>query len=301
MRLAVSVLIVAAGAAGGCGPAVTVDYTFGADLPVPPTGPVRVGPIAVAEGSPLYGPVAAEALRRRLEASPLLALAPEGKEARMTVSATLETTASDEKGDRLIRRLVEGGPRAGAVRVPTLVRKASARMVFVVTDAAGRQIASAETRRRYTSAEDPRTRGALGLYRGDDPARVPPTDAILRGLVDGCVETFWNMLQPRPVRVTVRLRPTLNPHGIRGLAAVRKGDFVQASHRFYDAVASEPRNPDLLLNQAVCAEKAHLPATALTAYEALLKLGRGHQVIARQGVRRVRRAMRQRGLLPPGE
>jgi len=279
-----------------------MDYTFGADLPVPPGGAVRLGAVTVAEGDGRYAPVAAEALARRLAASPLFALAAPDGPARMCLSATVEVSARDEKGQRLLRQRAGGKGLLEPVPVPTLIRKASARMVFVVADAAtGRQIASAETRREYTSAQDPRTRGVLGLYRPDDPARVPAVDVIAPELIDECVETFWNMLQPRPVRVTVRLRPTLNPHGARGMAAARAGDFVRASQHFADAAASEPRHADLLLNYAVCAEKARLPATALTAYEALLKLGRTHQLTAQHGARRVHRAMRQQGLLPAGE
>ncbi|MHC4717436.1 MAG: hypothetical protein ACYS5V_10735 [Planctomycetota bacterium] len=295
MRCWLVLQILAAGAAGCAGPEVTLTYTFPADLPVPAGGRVHLAGVTVAgaPGQP-YGAPAMEALTRRLNASRRFGLAPSAGQAQMAVSATLHLTACDARNARAIRRYDPQRRTTERVRVPTLVRTASARMVFAVTEpATGRQLASAETRSRYSSAEDPRTRGALGLFRPDEPARVPPIHTIYRELIDDCVGTFWDMLQPRQVRVTVILRPTLNPHGAKGIAAAEAGEFARAARHFADAAASEPRNPDLLLNRAVCAEKAGQLATALAAYERLIQLRRAHQLPAHAGARRVKRVLGQ--------
>ena len=295
MRCSPAILIVAAGLAGCGGPVVTMSYTFSPDLPVPATGLVRVGPFTVAEGTDArYGAVAAEALARRLRDSFWFAPADASGAAQMAIAATVRLTACDTGGARTVRKFNPQRNTTESVRVATLIRTASARMVFTVTDpAGGGQFASAETRRNYTSADDPRTRGDLGLLRPDDPANVPPIDTIHRELIDHCVQTFWDMLQPRTIVVTVQLRPTVNPDGVQGLAAAGNGEFTHAAGHFAAAVAAEPSNPDLLFNHAVTAEKAGQFPTALAAYNRLLLLPRGHQLLAYQGAQRIKRVMRQ--------
>ncbi len=271
------VLIVALGLApAGCGgPVVTVRHQLPPDLPLP-EGPkfVRLGEFTVASGpKDSFGEYAAaklfELLRPMGECMVVKAFPKEGLNwPQLDVQAALHVDAEDVKGQRAV--LSPGAAATGpSVQVPTLVRKVAVRADFAVTDARTGKKLAAETRERYNSADDPRTRGATGLGRPDDPENVQPTDRIVRELLDGCVGTFARMIRPPVVEAKVPVRSTWNSQGRKGLAQLKQGNFHQALPYFQAAVEAKPKDLNLRYDLAVTAEGAGQIGTALENYKAV--------------------------------
>jgi tetratricopeptide (TPR) repeat protein len=298
MRSVVLVISVAAAGAAlsGCGgPEVKFTHTLPPDLPVPAKGSVFVGQVAVASGpEDSYAKFTAERLTEQLRGSPTHALAESAGRADLAVSAQLHVETSQRQGTRVIRRFNPQRRRVEVLDAATLVRTAAVRADFVVTDAkTGQKLAAAETRQAYNSADDPRSRGPLGLDRPDGPTHLPPAETIVRELLAACVETFLHMVQPRQVAVQARLRGSGSPEGRKGLAAAGEGGFDRAVEHLSAAVQAQPENADLRFNLALCAEAAGELQTALVHYEAGVKASGGRDRQAAEAAQRVKRVLRR--------
>jgi len=291
-------MVFLATAAGGCAPpVVTIRHTLPADLPVGAGRAVHVEPFVLGAPAPgdLGGLEPAKAvaamLTERLAPADGHRLAASSAEAELIVSGTLYLHADQTTGRRAVRRYNARRRRTEVVDVPTLTRTATARVDFVIRDvkAGGQYVA--ETRRSYNSAGDPRTRGPRGLDRADQPAHVPATEAIVRELLTGCVETFWQMIQPRQIAVDVPLRAVGGAEGHEGLTAAAGAGYDKAVEAFAAAASAQPDSADVLFNLAVCAERAGDLNRSLGAYEKVVALTRGADVHAAHGAARVRRAL----------
>jgi len=150
-----------------------------------------------------------------------------------------------------------------------------------------------ETRRSYTSPEDPRVRGELGLDRPDDPARVPPADDILKELLAQCADEFFDMISPREVTADVPMRGTWNADGSAGLKAAEAGDFAAAVGHLEAAVAAEPKDVNLLFNLAAACEAAGNLEEALAHYKAVVERTQGQDAVAAEAAQRVERVLKR--------
>lgn len=294
MRSVLLVIAVAWGTLTGCGgPVVKLTHALPADLPVPAKASVFVGQITVASGrEDSYAQFVASRLAEHLRGSADHPLAESANRADLAVSAQLHVQTSESQGTRAIRRFNPQRRLVEVLDAATLVRTATVRADFVVTDAkTGQKLAAAETRQPYNSADDPRTRGPLGLDRPDGPTHVPPAETIVRELLAACVETFIHMIQPRQVVAEGRLRGTGSPEGRKGLAAAAQGDFTRAAEHLSAAVQAQPENADLRFNLALCAEAGGKLETALANYEAAVKASGGRDRQAAEAAQRVKRLL----------
>lgn len=300
-KAAVLVVMVSLAAAGCGGPLVTVRHQFPSDLPIP-EGPkfIRLAEFKVVTGpADSHGEYAAAELAERLrpmgECMTVAEFPAEGPDwPRLGVKAAIHIDAKDTEGERTIRRLEPKTEKSPAEEVPTLVRKVTVRVDFVVTDAAaGKQIAAVEGRTSYSSTEDPRTRGPKGLGRPDDPKNVLPTEDIVRELLTACVDSFFRMIRPPAETADVRLRRTFNRDGRKGIAAARKGNFHQALRHFEAAAKARPKNLNLLFNLAVTAEGAEELQAALKHYQALRKK-RPDDPVIEEAIGRIQRVQARR-------
>jgi len=276
-------------AAGCAGPEIAVRHVLPADLPVPPDAVLAVGDVQLADGGPkAYADFTAAELNRRIRA----AGRGDGAGPKMTLSADLHVRTDETQATRTVRRYNPRRRKTEQLEVPTLVRTAAVRAVFVVsTDSPDRRIGAAETRDSYNSADDPRTRGRLGLDRPDRPDFVPPAETIVRELLAGCVGQFWRMIQPPHVEAKLRLRPAPGQAGRRGLEAAAEGKFPEAVRHLAAALAARPDSADLRFDLAACAEAAGNLPEALRHYASLVKTTAGKDAEARGGAERVRRIL----------
>jgi len=185
----------------------------------------------------------------------------------LVVAGAIDIESTDRAGQRDIRRWNSDAAQYETRPEPFLVRTTKVGIDFAIKRRGGvKPMVTIETRRTHRSNEDPRLRGELGLGRGDDPQRVPPTEQVVRELLAECVETFIQMVQPVEVTAQVQLRETLQRQGLAGLEAVRKGDSAAAMKLFAAAVAADPNDPDLLFNLAAAQEAAGDLEPALANY-----------------------------------
>jgi len=293
MRKWSAVLAVAAAWASGCaGPEVTVRHVLPADLPVGREATVFVAPFKAVSGDRTYADFAASELAGRLETSPSHRPVRSREDAGLVVSADVRVRTDEDKGTRSIRRLDPAERKAERIDVATVVRTASVRVDFVVTDAkTGRRVAGAETRERYDSRDDPRARGGLGLDRPDNKAFLPELDTVVRELLIACVDTFCRMIRPREVAATVTLRHAAGEEAAKGLAAAGKGDFADAAEHLAVAAARQPKSNELKFDLAVCLEAAGRLREALTHYEAVLEADAKGYPQAAAGAARLRKVL----------
>jgi hypothetical protein len=282
--------IVLAGCLVGCsGPRLTVVHTLPAAVPLPPGGEVRSGRFEVdGPGSDwIPGFLQAEVARRT---AGLRGTAGSGESLKMGGTATVRVT--DDSGTRAARRRGDAGELA-AIELPYLVRTVDVRVVFAVAPAGGGREVELETRRTYASNRDPAVRGKHGLWRGDDPERVPPADEVTRELLAECVDAARGMLAPVEMPVTLQFRYAGGARAQAGLAAVGKGDYAEAVEQLRPAVEDDPDNPALLYNLAAACEAAGRLGEAEQRYRAALAASGGEDVEARSGAERAAKLRRR--------
>ena len=278
--------------AGGCAPPVlTVRHTFGPDLPIP-RGSARVAlaDFTVTDGpADEYGPLLGQAVAERLQVGGPYTVVAEGP-ADLAVGAEVSIAAQDIETTRTVRRWKPEARCMETIEVPALVRTASVRATFEVRQADGERLAAAEVPATYRSTQDPRTRGPLGLDRGDDPANIPPADTIVRELLASCADRFVEMLRPREATVRISLRPAPGADAAKGLEAARRGKYEAAAEHFREALRSAPQNADLLFNLGAVLEADGRFPDALAAYEQAVHAAE-EDVAAAEGAARARRAI----------
>ena len=296
-RPALFVCVAATVLIAGCsGPVVTVRHALPAAVPLPAgVETVRVRKFAVHAAD--TGEVAAlltESLQKRLSRHWAIDGDARARARAVDVGGTITLETKDVKGTRTVRQW-EGETRTWrAVQAPTLVRSATATVEFAVFRSGAKdRLLTIETRRSYTSPEDPRVRGELGLERPDDPARVPPMDRILRVLLGRCADSLVEMISPREVTADVPMRGTWNSAGSAGLKAAAEGDFAAAVRHLEAAVASDPKDVNLLFDLAAACEAAGKLEEALTHYKAVVERTKGQDTVAAEAVKRVERVLKR--------
>jgi len=281
----------------GCGgPVVTVRHALPAALPLPAdVEMVRVGTFNVKPaGRREAAALMTEALQKRLSRHWAIDGDAGTRAKALEVGGAIAVDTKDVKGLRNIRQWTSGGREWVVVQVPTLVRSATVAVEFAVfRPGAKERLLTVETRRSYTSPEDPRVRGELGLERPDDPARVPPVDEIVRELVGRCADEFIDMIAPREVTADVPMRGTWNADGSAGLKAAEQGDFAEAVRHLEAAVASDPGDDNLLFDLAAACEAAGKLADALTHYTAVVERTKGRDAVAAEAAQRVERVLKR--------
>ncbi len=307
VRWAILVLL-PAGAAGmvGCAaPVLSVRHTLPAAVPLPEgTQMVRVGEVTVTPPGPKgtrteRKPVPAiltESLQKRLSRHWAIDGNAETRAHAVDVTAEVTIQADDARGRRRIRRYDQEADAWQAQAVPTLVRTVSAHVTFrLARPGAGTPLATIETDRSYTSTEDPRVRGPLGLDRPDNPARVPPEDQIIRDLLDGCAAAFVRMIAPQVVTAEVETRGTWHGEAGEGLKAAGAGDLETAARLLKTAVDQKPDDPALRFDLAAVLEAMGRLEAALGHYTAVVEQTVGRDTQAALAARRVQRVLARRG------
>ncbi|MGC9455651.1 MAG: hypothetical protein ACP5HU_12435 [Phycisphaerae bacterium] len=279
-RLIFSLVLVAC--AGGCAaPSVDVAHVLPAPVELPAGGEVRAGSFDVGESGEAW---MADFLRvevaRQMEGLSGAA----GTDEPLDVDGVATVRVTDDSGVREARRY-DGQGRPETVELPYLVRMVDVGVVFTITSASGGSV-ELETHRNYDSSRDPGIRGKYGLYRGDDPERVPPTDDIVRKLLVECVEQAGGMVRPVEVPVTLQFRYAGGEASQAGLKAVEKGDFRRAVERFREAAESRGDDVALLFNLAAASEAAGRLRDAREHYQAALDASGGEDAEAAEAVRR---------------
>ena len=303
-RPALFVCVAATVLVAGCGgPVLTLRHTLPGALSLPAdVEVVRVRKFAVRPAD--TGEVAAlltESLQKRLSRHWAIDGDARARARAVDVGGTIALETKDVKGTRTVRRW-DGESREWLPRqVPTLVRSATATVEFAVFRSGSKdRLFTIETHRSYTSPEDPRVRGELGLERPDDPARVPPMDRILRVLLGQCADSLVEMISPREVTADVPMRGTWNSAGSAGLKAAAEGDFAAAARHLEAAVVSDPKDVNLLFDLAVVCEAAGRLEDALTHYKAVVERTKEQDAAAAEAAKRVERVLKRLGKRPAG-
>jgi TolA-binding protein len=292
-------LIASALMVAGCSPpSVILRHVMPGDLDLPAGAKsIAVGPCTVASGpAGTFGPMMAERLAKRLAELGTYEVrdlkAPAGPAADLVVAATLTVETRDETGTRLVRRLDPATQQTTQASVPTLLRTASVRADFVVTMPAGQRLGAAEVHARYSSSNDPRTRGPLGLDRPDDPSGVPATETIVGELIDQCAAGLVRMLAPATMEARVPMRPASGDAAQQAWTALGQGDFATAAKGFEAALSQNPDDANLRFNLAVCQEAAGDFRAARTNYQAVWDASKQQDREAQEGLKRVSHLIR---------
>jgi hypothetical protein len=293
----------------GCAPpTVAVEHVLPAALPMPAdVAAVRTGDFAVRTG-PKDGFAAflKETLDKRLMHVPVglghggPAAGPAGA-ARIpaaqvaAVGGEIDIQTADLAGKRTVRRRAAGTGELESVELATLVRTAAVRVELHVRRASDKEpLGTAEVRREYSSAADPLVRGELGLERPDDPARVPPAEAIVRRLLTECAEAFARMISPVVAKAHVPLRSAPGRCAQLGLAAARKANYAEAVKQFEAAVAAAPDDAGAHFDLAAVAEANASLDLAASHYARAWELSGRKDAEAKRGADRARRVLAAR-------
>ncbi|RPI62127.1 MAG: tetratricopeptide repeat protein, partial [Planctomycetaceae bacterium] len=220
----------------GCGePVVEITHKYQADLPVPPnTKYVSVGQFS-AEIKPELMPEgelaadAADSLAITLLTTDTFAVQSATSRpatADLYITGKISVTVKDDNGTRKVRIASSVPPLK---EVPTLVRNVEVRIVFQLTALpGGKSIGTVETVQKYSSMQDPGTRGENGLLRPDDPSNVPPVGDIVKRLIPGCARTLVSMIQTVDETTRVTLRPASDYMSREALSLVRQKKYAEA-------------------------------------------------------------------------
>ena len=288
--------------AGCAPPVVSVEHVLPAALPMPgDVACVRADDFTVRSG-PKDGFAAfmKDALAKHLM-NVRIAPGHVGANARITeaqtarAGGTIDVEARDAKDARRIRRMNHKTGKLETLSLPTLVRTANVRVEFVVRRAGGKgPLGTVEVRRSYSSASDPLVRGALGLDRPDDPARVPPVDKIGRRLLTECIEGFGRMISPVVVKARVPLRHAPGHYAQLGLDAARKANYYEAVKQLAAAVGAAGNDANAHFDLAAVAEVRGELALAAKHYGRAWELSGRKDIEARAGADRTRRVLAAR-------
>jgi len=277
-------------------PTITVRHALPAAAPLPgDVTRLRAGGCTIAGGPKGdYAAMAGESLQQRLAATfPASQAGPAGEG---DVTAAIHIELKDVRGKRVIRRWDAKTRTLVDREVPTLVRIASVRATFKMTRAgSGDPLGAVQTRAAYTSVEDARVRGELGLGRADDPEHVPPVREILREMITRCVRTFCGMVAPVVVTAEVRLRPVGSKEGAAGLSAAAAEQWDKAIIDFQAALLRNPEDMNARFDLAAVHEAAGHLGSALAGYEAVAKHGAGKDAEAAEAALRVTRVRSKLG------
>jgi hypothetical protein len=281
----------------GCGqPTLTVRHRLPPDLPQA-AGIAAVRPGRVQVTPSLEGPfeeVLTEMLAKRLSGD-ALAAAPGHSPVEAVIDATCDIRTDANQNTRRIRRWHLESRDIVLQPAPSLVRTTKVRVDFLLRDAhTGRTLAAVETHESHDSDSDPRSTGALGLGRPDDPALVPDTHTVVRELLAACVDTLARMIQPAELERTLPLRGALVGGADRANRAAAAGKLTEAAERLRTCLQSHPRHGDLWFNLGAIEEAAGRLEQAEEAYRETSKLRKGRDAPAAEGLRRVRRILRLR-------
>jgi tetratricopeptide (TPR) repeat protein len=298
-RSATMVLLAACAAAmAGCAaPVLSVRHALPAAVPLPGDARmVRVDAFTVTP--PAHKDAAAvltQALQKRLSRHWAIDGDADTRARAVRLTGDVAIRTDDARGTRRVRRYDEAAGVWQETEVPTLVRTASAHVTCrVARPGSNEPLFAVEADRSYDSTADPQIRGELGLGRPDDPERVPPTDTILAGLLDGCAEDVVQMLSPQAVEAKVRTRGTLDGLGNDGLKAAEQDDLETAVRLLTEAVTKNPDDAALRFDLAAVLEAAgHLEA-ALEHYVAVLEKTDGQDADAAVAAQRVERVLKRR-------
>lgn len=206
-----------------------------------------------------------------------------------TVTGTININARDSRGIRHIRRY---HPTIGGLQdfeVPTLRRDVIVAVNFILLDPTDGRPITLETRRPYSSHQDPEIRGERGLLRPDDPKHVPPTNTIARRLIDECIADFLGMIHLYEIAAQVALRHAPGPQAAKGSRAVKRADFAAAAEHYRAALQDRPDDPRLHFNLALVSEAGKDLAAAENHYRAALKNQKRPDPQAKAGLDRVMR------------
>jgi len=247
----------------GCAPTIEITHTLPPALPVPENlAQVEVGTFRVATGpQDYYGlfmgaegmPVCDLPGRRRIMTS----VAPPSAVAKVGGNIFLQT--EEREGQRVIRLYDEKAGGLVEKTVPTLVRTVNLRVVFELRRASDNEdLGGYEVRSTYTSLEDPRVRGPLGLGRGDDPDHVPAFETVIGEMLAAARAEFRDALAAPQVQATVPLRFFQQTSDITAaqLEGVWTYEWRDAVAALRAALEQDPQNANLLWNLAVASEAA---------------------------------------------
>jgi hypothetical protein len=286
MRVTMLLPIVAIALPGlvGCEPpTVTIRHEFASPVGTPADlRPARAAPLEVVEGpADGYGKHASDHFAAAYGPSTLTAAG--------TVGGRLFIKVDNTEGTRVIRNLADDGTMSEQT-IPTLVRGVELRAEFTWDARQGHPV-TVEVRRRYNSTADPDVRGEYGLYRVDDPDRVPATDAIIRRLIEAAVEEFVGMIRPITHEAKVQLEPVKGPAAKKAFDLAEEGEYQLAAAGF-----GFVEGPSAKFNSAVMTEAACDYAEALRLYSHVVEDTPSDEdnqlhVAAKQGVARCNRAV----------
>ena len=207
----------------------------------------------------------------------------------MTVGGTVRIDSKDAEGLRKVRL---GNPTGQTEEreLASLVRRIKVNCVFTIKEKGTlSEPILVELERQYDSAGDARTRGELGLNRGDDPASVVATDTIVRELIVQCVKDFCGMIEPVVVESTCLLRGSWNSEAIQGAQAAKHGDYSAAVRHYSKATQQEAKNSDLWFNLGVVTEVRGDLSEAQHCYEQVIQLSKDRDKQALSAAERIRK------------
>jgi hypothetical protein len=276
----------------GCsGPIVKVEHRFPGAIGLPEgAGGLQAGEFAVG-GYPkeIVEKFIRDALAERGQKINLNQHGSAPSEHPITVGGTVRVDIQDEKGTKKVR---QGNPKETMEQreLAVLVRRVTVNCVFEMKDAQTLpDPILVELERDYDSSGDPRTRGELGLGRGDDPAGAVEAETLVKELIVQCIEDLCGMIRPVVVQSMYSLRGSLNSEAMRGAQAARRGDYPTAARHYANATQQEKHNPNLWFNLGVVTEAQGELSEARSCYEQAMQLSKDRDEQARIAAERVKK------------
>lgn len=274
--LLLSAVLCGVAACAGCvAPVVEIHHQAPADIVIPSNTHVT----EVRASGPGDG-LAREHLRSRLEC---MFPAGGGKPA-ATIEADVRIDFDQSAGERQVR-LLEPRKELASRPLATLKQSLGVSCRFLLSRQGEPPVVIAAAA-HYRSVDDPRVRGELGLTRGDDPAKIPPFEQVLRETLDDCLSQLSALAAAPAQHSRIRLRYDM--HSLTGFSQVAKGHYAQAAAALARQASRHPDNKDLLFNLAVVEERLGLWADAIAHYQRVLDLSEGEDIEAQRQLRIVK-------------
>jgi tetratricopeptide (TPR) repeat protein len=167
--------------------------------------------------------------------------------------------------------------------VHRIKRYVMAAVNFTIDDVeTSKTLATVSVVREYDSEKDKSGgRGAaLAKMMGMGGEKLPPTDKILSGLIDECVEAFVAKISPHQVVVSEKLGKGKSDSVKTANKMAVAGDYAEALEIYLAAVKTNPDDHEALFNAGVMCEALGRFADAEQDYDRAFKLKPQDQYIA---------------------
>ncbi len=156
-------------------------------------------------------------------------------------------------------------------------------------------IATVTVTREYDSEKDKKAGGSFASKLGFGGDRLPPTDHVINGLIQECIEEILRKISPHTRMISVKLQGGRSKYARTGNKLAASGEYADALELYERAIDKKGDDHGAIFNAGVMCEALRKYAKALEYYNRAYRLEPKEEYIrARKRVRDLQKKMAKR-------